>query len=407
VKLVLSTATMDDDLFIDRLRRKERFRQMEEERRQRMLEESKYVTSHGDHAVLVDAPKDAKGTRIPSKSEKIASFDAYPSSVLKHYSYSKPNSGIPGDVGYLNMKSSPLSSVSMSQTPEKARANRQEPKVARRLDSDRSLSSFEDRDLDDKPLVKSAQALPTLATKTATTVSGKRKLCFNDSDTESEGEDLVLLVQRKENPNYVPPTEPVVSKEDAKVTSSNTAAKTPRNPLILMKQEYDMESVRKMSPASLRRSSGSNQHLWSDSEDEKDRPSKFTSRGSSRSKGGLGQKRDSTMGALETFTSTYKSDDNLGSKEKPIFDRPKFGPFVASPFILRSIDESDETYEVPASICRYLPDYQREGIEFMYRCGICTKRGAILGDGRLDVLLDCLIKPFALLFRLLTLGKFE
>ena len=80
------------------------------------------------------------------------------------------------------------------------------------------------------------------------------------------------------------------------------------------------------------------------------------------------------------------------TRSHPYFDHPKFGPYDPPvPFVLRSSDtddkESNQTilehghYQVPASINRYLPDYQRAGIEFMYRCGIVTKGGAILGDG--------------------------
>jgi hypothetical protein len=375
---------MDDDLFIDRLRRKERFRQMEEERRQRMLEESKYVPSHSDHVATVDAPKDVNVTKISSISEKGKLFDAYPSSVLKNYSFGKPNNGIPGGVGYSHMKSSPFSSVSMSQTPEKVRANRQEQKVANRFDSDISLSSDDGPVLDKSP-VKYRQVVPALASKSATAVSSKRKLSFDDDDTESEGEDLVLLVRRKENPQYDHPTKIVIATGESIVSSGKPLSKSPRNPLTLMKQEYDIKSVRKMSAVSLRRSSESNHHLWSDSEDEKDSP-KLTNRRSSLTKCGSARKLDSatSTGTLKTVTS-HRDDDDLGSKEKPSFDRPKFGPYVSSPFLLRSTHDSDETYEIPASICRYLPEYQREGIEFMYRCGICTKRGAILGDGRLPL----------------------
>jgi hypothetical protein len=357
---------MDDDLFIDRLRRKEKFRQMEEERRQRMLHESKHIQFHVEETATEDAPQYANAIKIPTKSEKVTFFDAHLSPMLKNYSFSKPNNGFPANVGYLNLKSSPLSSVSMSQTPEKVRAKRQESKFATRFDPDRSTSSRED-----------------CVFKTAIVASGKRKLSFDD-DTESEGEDLVILARKKENPQYIHPVHPIESVIlTSRASNNETTLKSPRNPLTLMKQENDFEMVRKMSPVSQRQSSESNRQLWSDSGDEKDQQSsRLASRRSSQTKGESLQKEDPATGVLVTLT-TYKKNDDMGRGDKPSFDCPKFGPYsLPSPFLLRS-DNDDEVYEVPVNICRYLPEYQREGIEFMYRCGICNKKGAILGDGTL------------------------
>ena len=367
---------MEDDLFIDRLRRKERFRQIEEERRQRMLASSKPVHSGSEHAApAVDASKCA----IPTKSEKL---DAYPSSVLKNYAFCKPNNAVPVDVGYINMKSSPLSSVSMSQTPEKMRSKQNEQKISVRFDSERSLSSCDDPVLK-KPSFQTEAAGPTVFfRKTVAVASGKRKLAFDDDDdTESDGEDLLVLARKKENPLYehpVPPTEAVIATAE---TTSEPVLKSPRNPLTLMKQENDIEMVR-MSPLSHRLSAESNRQLWSDSEDEKFLPSsKLATRRKSQPKAKSLPNVESADGILGSLTSS-KNFDDIGSKDKPSFASPKFGPYVSSePFLLRP-HKDDETYEVPASICRYLPEYQREGIQFLYRCGICTKRGAILGDGR-------------------------
>lgn len=65
-------------------------------------------------------------------------------------------------------------------------------------------------------------------------------------------------------------------------------------------------------------------------------------------------------------------DDGL----KPTFDSPRFGPFALQPLVL---DESD--YKVPAAIARYLPDFQRKGIQFVHKT-LTEHGGAILGDGK-------------------------
>jgi hypothetical protein len=100
----------------------------------------------------------------------------------------------------------------------------------------------------------------------------------------------------------------------------------------------------------------------------------------------------SDVQTLEKVDYDGDNDDDKDSRQrqKPQFDQPKFGPYDPPvPFILRSNNDNnnnnddDSSYEVPASINRYLPNYQREGIEFMYKCGIATNVGAILGDGTL------------------------
>jgi hypothetical protein len=65
---------------------------------------------------------------------------------------------------------------------------------------------------------------------------------------------------------------------------------------------------------------------------------------------------------------------------RPHFDNPHFGPFDEEPLDLGS-DQSGQgcvKYEVPASITRYLPDFQVHGIRFMYdKC--INGNGCILG----------------------------
>jgi len=64
---------------------------------------------------------------------------------------------------------------------------------------------------------------------------------------------------------------------------------------------------------------------------------------------------------------------------KPNIENPKLGPPSSlEPLILQK-ENHDVIYSVPASINRYLPEYQREGIIFLFR-HIIQNRGAILGD---------------------------
>jgi hypothetical protein len=60
----------------------------------------------------------------------------------------------------------------------------------------------------------------------------------------------------------------------------------------------------------------------------------------------------------------------------PHFDDPKFGPFELEPFAIGPHDSN--RYFVPASIIRYLPDYQRDGIKFMCDA-VIEYGGALLG----------------------------
>lgn len=56
---------------------------------------------------------------------------------------------------------------------------------------------------------------------------------------------------------------------------------------------------------------------------------------------------------------------------------PTFGPFELVPLKLEN-SETGDNHEVPASLSRYLPGFQREGIKFLYNA-ISNKKGAILG----------------------------
>jgi hypothetical protein len=90
----------------------------------------------------------------------------------------------------------------------------------------------------------------------------------------------------------------------------------------------------------------------------------------------------------------------LQAELKPDFERPKFGPFVFDPLRLVAApsvterpvgvmgpdagdvgddEDAKEEFEVPASINRFLPNYQQEGIRFLFDL-VSSRRGGILGD---------------------------
>ena len=80
---------------------------------------------------------------------------------------------------------------------------------------------------------------------------------------------------------------------------------------------------------------------------------------------------------FDPHDTTQDEDDSVDASEpKPNFLHPKFGPFNPGPLVVSG--ELDE-YSVPASIARYLPVYQRQGIQFVFDT-ITKTKGAILGD---------------------------
>jgi hypothetical protein len=87
--------------------------------------------------------------------------------------------------------------------------------------------------------------------------------------------------------------------------------------------------------------------------------------------------RSGSDGASESEIDS-SSDDEEESNEKPDFPNPTFGPFANEPMILNN-SENFEGHQVPASISRFLPDFQREGIQFIYKA-ISSGNGVVLGD---------------------------
>lgn len=67
-------------------------------------------------------------------------------------------------------------------------------------------------------------------------------------------------------------------------------------------------------------------------------------------------------------------------EQHPHFANPTFGPFENEPLVLKNLEDDQRGgHQVPASLSRYLPDFQREGIQFLYNT-IANGNGAILGE---------------------------
>ena len=90
------------------------------------------------------------------------------------------------------------------------------------------------------------------------------------------------------------------------------------------------------------------------------------------------------LGRREANSDEAQVDEELEikkMKQHPNFANPHFGPFENIPLVLKN-EEGDvlegDRHQVPASLSRYLPNFQREGIQFVYNA-LANGRGAILG----------------------------
>ena len=460
----------DDDLVLERIRKRERFRQLEEERRQERLRKACGTTSTGltevvaSTSTVIPSRNDAdwkEVTKMPARSTLFdngktngaSTTDPHlsvpPSNAFQKSSHHKgvsfllenssmmhpkiPN-GITGHSSSSVFASSPSSSVTMSQPtpPDKPNGNRLDAgttsnsfpkppprkKISTLLDSsseeeEEDIMKFAHR-LEDrsKEQVQKRRSHPDTCNttqppngSTARNPTAKRRLSVSDSDDE---EDIMAMAQRLEK-----------KKRDQSMSSNTSAASPdggdrseaqkkshPRNPLTLMKEEdKSFEHIVNEGKTESRNAllaESKNSLLWSDeSELEDNRENKTRSIASPKKRKSKNPKCPSQAPGRtprlvdkaneEKEANDDDDDEDLQKRQHPHFDHPKFGPFDPVPFVLRSSDRtSDDSndpldvppYHVPASINRYLPDYQREGIDFLYRCGIATKGGAILGDGK-------------------------
>jgi hypothetical protein len=91
------------------------------------------------------------------------------------------------------------------------------------------------------------------------------------------------------------------------------------------------------------------------------------------------ERRRSLLCAKEDQERLEENQEDLAQQLKPVFTSPKFGPFedeLDQIVLPRSEEEYDQ---VPNSIVRYLPPYQKFGIEFLH-AALFAGSGAILGD---------------------------
>jgi hypothetical protein len=267
--------------------------------------------------------------------------------------------------------------------------------------------------------------------------SAKQKLSVLDIESDDETEEILARAQKREEEkrrtqsmSSNPTTTTLASKNRTDVIKKRTR---PRNPFTLMKEEDDcFENIyqvnKRNASRNLFQNDANNNSLWSDDSDDEEEKNRRNSKmaiTTTKKRKSKGRKSPDNVHWNATANQTSlasksayvnnvdeidrngidqeeEDDDRYDSQEPthPYFHDPKFGPYDPPvPFVLRSSDSADDnemddtdqqnqttdeshhSYQVPASINRYLPDYQRAGIEFMYRCGIVTKGGAILGDG--------------------------
>lgn len=98
------------------------------------------------------------------------------------------------------------------------------------------------------------------------------------------------------------------------------------------------------------------------------------------------QSRSSSANELEVGTVGISSDQVIDIDAEQLYpelSRPRFPVGPLEPLVLGKVpgETEEQPYQVPASIRRYLPAYQQQGIQFLFERGIQIRRGAILGDG--------------------------
>jgi hypothetical protein len=226
--------------------------------------------------------------------------------------------------------------------------------------------------------------------------SQKSDALEDSDDNESTTNKVTTQMQIEETRSV---TENSSKKRNSSLTSSrNTAAEQeedenniPHNPIALERQEqHKFQSI-----AENRARPKVEDDLWMDSDPEEEAdPVKPTKRGKAKARGASNSKsnisRDSTCpqdldallseedGGRDTQRVLEQDEDALRSQLHPEIPNAPFGPYELKPLVLGGPDE-EQPYEVPAPLSRYLAPFQREGVQFMYRC-LAEGTGAIMGD---------------------------
>ena len=198
-------------------------------------------------------------------------------------------------------------------------------------------------------------------------------------------------------------------------TPSSDKNSTPRNPLARMKETYGHYTKQTYSTlAATGATAPSDTSLWTDDDDEEvgvgaaklatarapkkdQKTAKFNDSITEKKPNAKPKKRQPTQSghplqvvAINTRLPSDPTEEEEYVSEvqlKPDFEFPKFGPFECQPLPLvadfsataAGAAHEGEAFEVPASISRFLPPYQKEGIKFVYDA-IAKHGGAILGD---------------------------
>jgi hypothetical protein len=271
----------------------------------------------------------------------------------------------------------------------------------------------------------------------ANSSTAKRKLlAFSSESDDDDAEEILARAQKldEEKRNQSMSSTTKTTTPDSKDRSDARKKSRPRNPFTLMKEEDDCyENIYKMNTSNAAAGSrnlfqgealNNNNSLWSDDSAEEDHrrrshtkmsivtskkrkskdPKSPENDHTATKRRSHGDSKNTSVDEVDRNDNNDDDDeedeDDSQTRSHPYFHQPKFGPYDPPvPFVLRSSDDhqmddkdhrdnehnvqtgDSHHYQVPASMNRYLPDYQRAGIEFMYRCGIVTKGGAILGDG--------------------------
>jgi hypothetical protein len=443
---------MFDDLELRLRQQREELRRRQNERRQRQLEsflenssskedtdttkekEKPTISSEVDPAqqsgaVASSLSIDRTRASIPS----VASTPQKQSSAELSTTWKRWNQDLPSlpsrEVGFL-WKTSPSSSVSMSQSPHHQVVTKNnsysltttsaDPKESKSVKNLMDSENSED-DIDLVAIARAIEAAKAQKNKQVHETSfrpidtaaqddqfpakspAKQKLDpLSDDECDNKTSELRLQKNMQKTPSLEmkddsPPTRPSQSQQQP-------PPRVVRNPLVAARREEAEVAILVLTrngqkPTELAAATVAKKEdtaLWSDSEPEDNVPE--TSPSSSRrnakkrrqTEPNNSKKRNKISSASDesnkpqtqaNISASTCTVEELQMELKPNFSHPKFGPFALQPLVLGSIDKEDHVYEVPASISRYLPDHQREGIQFLFHQAIAKRRGAILGDG--------------------------
>jgi hypothetical protein len=267
-------------------------------------------------------------------------------------------SALPTAVDCARLKASPASSLSMSQqSPEVAKKR---PRLLMYDSSDHSSDEEDMVEFHRKKILGEELDPPREIHK------------VGDKNDLKEGDYLKRQSEPKQPPQVTTTT-----------TERPQQPQKPRNPLVpaICSRLYPKTPV--TSFAAHQDQDGS---LWDDSDEERPASQDKKKKPESQDKKKKPKKKKQQAGDNTYQTRMVKfteKDDGVDvTALKPEFASPKFGPFELEPLVLGTPERTNR-HQVPASIKRYLPEYQQEGIRFLYNQAIVLRRGAILGDGKL------------------------